>query len=78
MAHKKRGANKTQVSKRLRLHNVVAVANTNQQERTGRHTNTRSGQKRCRKAAYSLVSGALAVWNRNQTLLQFTTYHLQE
>lgn len=29
-----------------------------------------------KKAAYSLVSGALAVWDRNQTFLQFTAYHL--
>lgn len=26
--------------------------------------------------AYSLVCGILAVWNRNQTFLQFTTNHL--
>jgi len=30
----------------------------------------------CKKAAYSLVCGALAVGDRNQTLLQFTSYHL--
>jgi hypothetical protein len=28
------------------------------------------------EGAYSLVCGILAVWNRNQTFLQFTTNHL--
>lgn len=38
----------------------------------------RADKKESRKAAYSLVSGALAVGDRNQTFLQLTTYHLQE
>ena len=31
-----------------------------------------------RSGAYSLVCGILAVGNRNQTFLQFTTNHLEE
>jgi hypothetical protein len=31
-----------------------------------------------RSVAYSLVCGILAVGNRNQTFLQFTTNHLEE